>query len=113
MNTLTYDNLQRVTRLEQADQSGGNVVADKRIDFAYDAGGAFTKITRYADLDDQRARRHQPLRLRRHGPFGAADALDQHDRPRFRLRQQMPWPATPSPTTPPAGSPRSIPTSMA
>jgi YD repeat-containing protein len=50
LNTLTYDNLQRVTRLEQTDQAGGNAVADKRADFSYDASGAFTRISRYADL---------------------------------------------------------------
>jgi RHS repeat-associated protein len=48
-NTYTYDNLSRLTRLQQQDVGGGNVVADKRIDFAYDASGAFTKISRYAD----------------------------------------------------------------
>ncbi len=49
LNTLTYDNLQRVTRIEQ-DENGGNAVAEKRADLAYDASGALGTITRYADL---------------------------------------------------------------
>lgn len=49
-NALTYDNLQRVTRLEQAEYGSGNTVAEKRFDFAYDAASAFTRIDRYADL---------------------------------------------------------------
>ena len=50
-NTLTYDNLQRLTQLKQEDQSGGNAVADKRLDFTYNARGQFSTITRYASLD--------------------------------------------------------------
>jgi RHS repeat-associated protein len=49
-NTFTYDNLHRLTKLEQQDVGGGNVVADKRFDFAYNASSAVTKIDRYADL---------------------------------------------------------------
>jgi YD repeat-containing protein len=48
-NTYTYDNLGRVTRLQQQDVTGGNSVADKRVDFAYDASGVLTRIDRYAD----------------------------------------------------------------
>jgi RHS repeat-associated protein len=48
LNTLTYDNLQRVTRIVQED-SGNNVVAEKRADFSYDASGAVTQLIRYAD----------------------------------------------------------------
>lgn len=50
-NTYTYDNLQRMTRVTQEDQSGGNVVADKRIDFAYNALGQFSTINRYASTN--------------------------------------------------------------
>jgi hypothetical protein len=48
-NDYTYDNVNRLTRLQQQDVSGGNVVADKRIELAYDAASAVTKIDRYAD----------------------------------------------------------------
>jgi hypothetical protein len=44
----TYDALHRMTRIEQHGASGGNAVAEKRIDLAYDA--ASQSITRYADL---------------------------------------------------------------
>ena len=40
-----------MTRLDQAGQSGGNVVAEKRVDFAYNATGQFTDIDRFKDLD--------------------------------------------------------------
>ena len=50
-NTYTYDALHRLTRLDQAGQSGGNVVAEKRVDFAYNATGQFTDIDRFKDLD--------------------------------------------------------------
>jgi RHS repeat-associated protein len=49
-NSYTYDNLHRLTRLQQEDVSGGNVVADKRFDFTYSAASQFDKLTRYADL---------------------------------------------------------------
>jgi len=49
-NVYTYDNLNRLTVLEQQGTSGGNTVAQKRADFAYDASGAYTQIKRYADL---------------------------------------------------------------
>jgi YD repeat-containing protein len=48
-NDFTYDNLNRLTRLQQQDVGGGHVVADKRIDFAYDAASSLTKLDRYAD----------------------------------------------------------------
>ena len=44
------DPLHRMTRIEQSGQSGGNEVAEKRIDFAYDAASQWQTITRYADL---------------------------------------------------------------
>jgi RHS repeat-associated protein len=51
-NSYLYDNLNRLTVLTQ--QSGGsgpgaNVVAEKRVDFAYTAASQFSKISRYAD----------------------------------------------------------------
>jgi YD repeat-containing protein len=49
----TYDNLGRMTGVEQSEQSGqsgGNSVAPKRVDFAYDAASQFDTITRYANL---------------------------------------------------------------
>jgi RHS repeat-associated protein len=49
-NAYTYDHLNRLSLVTQQDASGGNVVADKRADFAYNDAGQFTKISRYADL---------------------------------------------------------------
>ena len=49
-NTYQYDALGRTTRIEQTGQTGGNSVADKRVDLAYNAVGQFTAIDRYADL---------------------------------------------------------------
>ena len=39
-----------MTRVQQSGQSGGNSVAPKRVDFAYDIAGRFDTITRYANL---------------------------------------------------------------
>ena len=52
INTYAYDYLSRITQVTQGSQSGGNVVAGKRVDFTYDAEdkGQFTSIYRYADL---------------------------------------------------------------
>jgi hypothetical protein len=41
--------LGRLTKVQQAGQSGGNAVAAKRVDFAYDAAGRDSTITRYAN----------------------------------------------------------------
>jgi RHS repeat-associated protein len=49
-NTYTYDNLHRLTVLEQQGTAGGHAVAEKRVDFAYNAASQSTKVTRYADL---------------------------------------------------------------
>ncbi|MFW6124556.1 MAG: hypothetical protein ACOC46_00290, partial [Pirellulales bacterium] len=46
----TYDNLHRMTRIQQQGASGGNAVAEERIDLAYDALSRFESISRYADL---------------------------------------------------------------
>jgi RHS repeat-associated protein len=46
-NDYTYDNLSRMTQVIQQDVGGGNTVADKRVDFAYNALGQYTSLTRY------------------------------------------------------------------
>jgi RHS repeat-associated protein len=49
-NTYTYDFLSRVTGITQEGTSGGNAVATKRVDFAYNKLHQFTQIDRYADV---------------------------------------------------------------
>ena len=49
-DSYTYDNLGRMTRIEQSSPQSGNAVAQKRIDLAYDAASQRDTITRYADL---------------------------------------------------------------
>jgi RHS repeat-associated protein len=49
LSSSTYNALNQLTRLDQTGQSGGNSVAEKRIDFAYNAIGQFTSIARYKD----------------------------------------------------------------
>jgi RHS repeat-associated protein len=51
VNTYTYDNLGRLTRVEQQGVQGGNAVAEKRVDFAYNAASQYASIARYDDLD--------------------------------------------------------------
>jgi hypothetical protein len=46
-NEYTYDYLNRMTRVTQQGQTGGNAVATKRVDFAYNGLGQFTTIDRY------------------------------------------------------------------
>ena len=48
-NAYSYDNLGRMTRIEQAGVEEGNAVAEKRVDFGYNAAGQFTSIIRYKD----------------------------------------------------------------
>jgi len=50
LNTYTHDALDRLTRVDQTGQ-GGNSVAEKRVDLAYNAISAFTSIARYKDTD--------------------------------------------------------------
>jgi len=45
-----YDALGRVTSVQQHGVTGGNTVAEKRIDFSYDVVGQYATITTYADL---------------------------------------------------------------
>lgn len=52
-NSYLYDDLNRLTNLQQesgASGPGANVVAEKRVDFAFNAASQFDTITRYADL---------------------------------------------------------------
>jgi YD repeat-containing protein len=49
-NTCTYDNFGRLTSVTQSGQSGGDAVAEKRVDFSYDADNQVGTITQYADL---------------------------------------------------------------
>jgi len=46
-----YDSLGRLSRLEQHGASGGNAVAEKRVDFTYDASSKYATIAYYNDLD--------------------------------------------------------------
>ncbi len=46
MNGYSYDTLDSLTRVDQTG-NGGNTVAEKRVDFAYNALGQFTSIARY------------------------------------------------------------------
>ena len=50
VNSYTFDNLGRMTRVEQSGPQSGNAVAPKRVDFAYDAAGQWNTITRYANV---------------------------------------------------------------
>ncbi len=50
MTSYTYNALHRMTPIEQSGQSGGDAVAEKRIDLSYDAASQWQTITRYADL---------------------------------------------------------------
>jgi len=45
-NDYTFDNLQRQTRVEQVGQSGGNTVASKRLNYAYNAASFVTSVER-------------------------------------------------------------------
>lgn len=49
------DALHRMTRIEQLGVTGGNAVAEKRIDLTYDAVSQWQTITRYGDLDAEKA----------------------------------------------------------
>ena len=50
VDDYTYDSLGRVTRIEQHGVTGGDPVAAKRIDIAYDAASQWATITRYNNL---------------------------------------------------------------
>ncbi len=46
----TYDDLGRVMSIQQHGATGGNAVAEKRIDFTYDDAGLYATIVTYANL---------------------------------------------------------------
>ena len=49
LNTYTYDDLHRLTRVDQEGQTSGNTVHEKRVDFSYNAISQFTEIARFND----------------------------------------------------------------
>ena len=55
VNTYSYDNLGRVTQITQDGVSGGNAVAEKRVDFGYSDDGTRATISRFADLAGTKA----------------------------------------------------------
>ncbi len=50
ITSYTYNERDELTRIEQTGQTGGNAVADKRVDLAYDGTGRIVTIARYSDL---------------------------------------------------------------
>jgi YD repeat-containing protein len=50
LNDYVYDGLSRLTQVKQHGVAGGNAVADKRVDFTYDALSRFDTIKRFEDL---------------------------------------------------------------
>jgi YD repeat-containing protein len=49
VNDYLYDNLHRLTQIKQHGAAGGNAMAEKRVDFAYDVLSRFSTITSYED----------------------------------------------------------------
>ncbi len=49
-NSYLYDGFGRTATIEQTGATGGDAVADKRVDFTYNADGTFSTIDRYSDL---------------------------------------------------------------
>ena len=52
-NLYSYNPLNQLSQVVQQSQSSGNVVADKRVDFTYNAAGQFGSIQRYADTAER------------------------------------------------------------
>ena len=50
MNNYAYNGLGQMTQVTQSGATGGDAVAEKRIDISYDAAGQFNTVSRYADL---------------------------------------------------------------
>ena len=50
LNNYTYDSDGELTQATQQGQTGGNAVAPKLVNFAYNADGLYTTISRYANL---------------------------------------------------------------
>ncbi len=55
VNTYSYDKLGRITQITQDGVSGGNAVAEKRVDFGYSDDGTRATISRFADLAGTKA----------------------------------------------------------
>lgn len=49
-NSYSYDRFNRLTRIDQVGQGGGNGVSKKRVDFAYNDLDQYTGVTRYKDV---------------------------------------------------------------
>lgn len=49
INTYTWHDFHRLTRIEQGPQSRGSSVSEKRVDLAYNNAGQYTQIDRYED----------------------------------------------------------------
>jgi RHS repeat-associated protein len=54
LNNYSYNDDQELTTVQQEQQSGGNTVANKEIDYAYNAIGQFTAIGYYDELSGPR-----------------------------------------------------------
>ena len=50
VNDYSYDMLNRLSRIVQDQQPGGNSVSDKRVDMSYNAADQIASVARYADL---------------------------------------------------------------
>jgi YD repeat-containing protein len=55
VNGYSYDALGRITQIAQDGVTGGNAVAEKRVDFAYSDDGPRATISRFADLAGTKA----------------------------------------------------------
>lgn len=51
-SSYTFNALGRMAQIVQQEQVGGNAVAHKTVDFAYNLAGQFTSIKRYVDVTD-------------------------------------------------------------
>jgi hypothetical protein len=50
VNNYTYDGLDRITKITQSDQVGGNAVAHKQVNYTYNLLGQMTQVNRYQSL---------------------------------------------------------------
>ena len=55
VNAYSYDGLGRITQITQDGVTGGNAVAEKRLDFGYSDDGTRATISRFADLAGTKA----------------------------------------------------------
>jgi hypothetical protein len=68
LNSYSYDSLNRLTQVTQAQQTGGNSVTAKRVNFAFNADGQYTSIPGAPGLrrhDWHEPRRHEHVRVQR------------------------------------------------